>query len=177
MPPTGPYAAGTRRPTAALPDPLDASVSLVDPLGQGRSWVRLASATALRLDHKPLHRVELRRVDGQALHHQPGFGPGVHLAGRPPIHPERFSGVRAARRPASLLTIRLHEVRHGYVTAALAAGVPAKVVSGRLGHATIAITMATYSHVLPGLDAQAADAVASSLALPSRARAPLLTNR
>jgi hypothetical protein len=51
-------------------------------------------------------------------------------------------------------------VRHGYATAALAAGVPAKVVSERLGHATIAITMDTYSHVLPGLDEQAAGQVA-----------------
>jgi integrase len=40
-------------------------------------------------------------------------------------------------------------VRHSYATAALAAGVPAKIVSERLGHANIAITMDTYSHVLP----------------------------
>jgi hypothetical protein len=47
-----------------------------------------------------------------------------------------------------------------YATAALAAGIPAKVVSERLGHASIAITMDTYSHVLPGLDAEAAGTVA-----------------
>jgi integrase len=47
-----------------------------------------------------------------------------------------------------------------YATAALAAGVPAKVVSERLGHATIAITMDAYSRVLPGLDAEAAGTVA-----------------
>ena len=51
-------------------------------------------------------------------------------------------------------------MRHSYATAALAAGVPAKVVSERLGHANIAITMDTYSHVLPGLDEQAAGQVA-----------------
>jgi integrase len=51
-------------------------------------------------------------------------------------------------------------VRHSYATAALAAGIPAKVVSERLGHATIAITMDTYSHVLPGLDEFAAGTVA-----------------
>ena len=43
---------------------------------------------------------------------------------------------------------------------ALAAGVPPKVISPRLGHATIAITMDTYSHVIPGLDEQAAETVA-----------------
>src|SRR4030095_15569257 len=55
---------------------------------------------------------------------------------------------------------RLHDVRHSYATAALTAGVPAKVVSERLRHANIAITMDTYSHVLPGLDAEAAGTVA-----------------
>jgi integrase len=45
-----------------------------------------------------------------------------------------------------LPSIRLHDLRHSYATAALAAGIPAKVVSERLGHATIAITMDTYSH-------------------------------
>jgi hypothetical protein len=34
------------------------------------------------------------------------------------------------------------------------------VISQRLGHATIAITMDTYSHVIPGLDEQAAETVA-----------------
>ena len=44
--------------------------------------------------------------------------------------------------------------------AALAAGVPAKVVSERLGHANIGITMDTYSHVMPQLDREAANKVA-----------------
>jgi integrase len=78
-----------------------------------------------------------------------------------PIHPERFTRwFEQHARAAGLPKIRLHDVRHSYATAALAAGVPAKVVSERLGHATIAITMDTYSHVLPGLDAQAAGTVA-----------------
>jgi integrase len=78
-----------------------------------------------------------------------------------PIHPERFSRwFEQHARAAGLPKIRLHDVRHSYATAALAAGVPAKVVSERLGHATIAITMDTYSHVLPGLGAQAAGTVA-----------------
>ena len=68
--------------------------------------------------------------------------------------------VRAAHPGGRLPRIRLHDVRHSYATAALAAGIPAKVVSERLGHANIAITMDTYGHVLPGLDAQAAGTVA-----------------
>jgi integrase len=78
-----------------------------------------------------------------------------------PIHPERFTRwFEQYARAAGVPKIRLHDVRHSYATAALAAGVPAKVVSERLGHANIAITMDTYSHVLPGLDAEAAGTVA-----------------
>jgi len=78
-----------------------------------------------------------------------------------PLHPERFSKwFEQHARAAGLPKIRLHDVRHSYATAALAAGIPAKIVSERLGHANIAITMDTYSHVLPGLDEQAAGTVA-----------------
>jgi integrase len=78
-----------------------------------------------------------------------------------PIHPARFSRwfEQHARR-AGLPRIRLHDLWHSYASAALAAGVPAKVVSERLGHATIAVTMDIHSHVLPGLDREAAGAVA-----------------
>jgi integrase len=78
-----------------------------------------------------------------------------------PLHPERFSRwFERLAREAGLPKIRLHDVRHSYATAALAAGVPAKVISERLGHANIAITMDTYSHVLPGMDERAASVVA-----------------
>ena len=89
-----------------------------------------------------------------------------------PIHPERFSRwFEQHARAAGLPKIRLHDVRHSYATAALAAGIPAKIVSERLGHANIAITMDTYSHVLPGLDEQAAGTVAQLiLGKPRRQR-------
>jgi len=78
-----------------------------------------------------------------------------------PLHPERFSRwFERLAREAGLPKIRLHDVRHSYATAALAAGVPAKVISERLGHANIAITMDAYSHVLPGRDERAASVVA-----------------
>jgi integrase len=84
----------------------------------------------------------------------------THLDGRP-LHPDLISDwFERHTRAAGLPRIRLHDVRHSYASAALAAGIPAKVVSERLGHATIAITLDTYSHVLPGLDAEAANTVA-----------------
>jgi integrase len=78
-----------------------------------------------------------------------------------PIHPDLISDwFERLAREAELPRIRLHDVRHSYASAALAAGIPAKIVSERLGHATVQITLDTYSHVLPGLDAQAAETVA-----------------
>ena len=64
---------------------------------------------------------------------------------------------------AGLPRIRLHDLRHSWATAALGAGVPAKVVSQRLGHSAIGITMDTYSHVIPQMDRDAANAVAASI--------------
>lgn len=46
----------------------------------------------------------------------------------------------------------------------LKAGVPIKVVSERLGHATPGFTMATYQHVLPGMQAEAARTFATVIA-------------
>jgi integrase len=59
--------------------------------------------------------------------------------------------------------IRLHDVRHTYATLALKAGVHPKVVSERLGHSTIAITLDLYSHVTPGMARGAADLVAAKI--------------
>ncbi len=54
------------------------------------------------------------------------------------------------------LRIRLHDLRHSYATAALASGVPVKVVSQRIGHADVGVTLKVYAHVLPGDDEDAA---------------------
>jgi integrase len=57
---------------------------------------------------------------------------------------------------AGLLHIRLHDLRHTHATVMLKAGVHPKVVSERLGHSSIRITLDTYSHVLPGIQEAAA---------------------
>lgn len=53
-------------------------------------------------------------------------------------------------------TLRPHDLRHAMATAWLVAGVPVKVVSERLGHASVAITLQIYGHVLPNMQAEAA---------------------
>ncbi len=76
-----------------------------------------------------------------------------------PIHPERFSACfRHHCERSGLPAIRLHDVRHSYVTALLGEGVPLKVVSQRVGHASPMVTMTIYQHVLP-VDDRAAAAV------------------
>lgn len=86
-------------------------------------------------------------------------------------HPERFSrsfGARVARATKQLgadapPTIRLHDLRHTHATILLLAGEHPKVVQERLGHATISITLDTYSHVIPTMQRQAATRFASAV--------------
>ncbi len=80
------------------------------------------------------------------------------------IHPERFSAWFKQRCFGSgLPPVRLHDVRHSYVTALLAQGVPLKVVSQRVGHASPMVTIAIYQHVQPGDDRAAATAGARAI--------------
>ena len=76
-------------------------------------------------------------------------------------HPEGVSRFfRAAGKRSHLPEIRLHDLRHTHATLALRAGIHPKVVSERLGHATIAITLDTYSHAIPAMQEEAAVRIA-----------------
>ena len=55
--------------------------------------------------------------------------------------------------------IRLHDLRHSHATHLLVANVHPKIVQERLGHANIGITMNLYSHVMPGMQDEAASRV------------------
>jgi integrase len=59
--------------------------------------------------------------------------------------------------------VRFHDLRHSHATHLLASGVHPKVAQERLGHATVAITLDLYSHVLPGMQADAASRVDEAL--------------
>jgi integrase len=86
-------------------------------------------------------------------------------------HPERFSrhfgGHLAKARKAlgedQIPRIRLHDLRYTHATLLLADGVPVKVVSERLGHASATITLTVYQHVHLGMGRQAADRFAALL--------------
>ncbi len=57
---------------------------------------------------------------------------------------------------AGLARVRFHDLRHAHATHMLASGVHPKVASERLGHSKVGITLDLYSHVLPGMQADAA---------------------
>lgn len=59
--------------------------------------------------------------------------------------------------------IRLYDLRHSCATLLMAAGENPKVVSERLGHASITLTLDTYSHVLPDMQKSASDKLGSLL--------------
>ena len=64
---------------------------------------------------------------------------------------------------AGLPQIRFHDLRHTCATLLLIKNINPKVVSEMLGHATIAITLETYSHVLPTMQSEAAQAMEETL--------------
>ena len=66
-------------------------------------------------------------------------------------------------RRAGLPDVRFHDLRHTCATLLLTKGVHPKIVSEMLGHSSIAITLDTYSHVIPGLGEAAALAMENAL--------------
>ena len=70
---------------------------------------------------------------------------------------------KALLKRAELPIIRFHDLRHTCATLLLSKNVNPKIVSEMLGHASIAITLDTYSHVLPNMRDQAAAAMEDAL--------------
>ena len=85
-----------------------------------------------------------------------------------PLHPERvYQAFRRAVIRHHLPPIPLHGLRHTWATLALQMDVHPRVVQERLGHSNIAITLQTYSHVLPIMH-DAAAATVAALFMPHR---------
>lgn len=78
-----------------------------------------------------------------------------------PVHPDLFSQTfRRSVRRLGLPVIRLHDLRHTHATMGLEAGIPVKIISTRLGHATTAFTQDVYIHNVPALEESAAEQIA-----------------
>ena len=108
---------------------------------------------------------ELRQVRGAQIVQKAELGPAWQDLGfvftRPdgrPLDPAKVTnGFAEVMKRAGLPGVRLHDLRHTHASLMLQAGVHAKVVSERLGHASVGITLDTYSHVLPGVQEEAAE--------------------
>lgn len=121
------------------------------------------SARTIDLDDATVQLLADWRNDQQRTHE----GDPTELFAKPNgqlLHPQTLS--QAFERlvaGTTLPRITLHGLRHTHATLLLKEGVPLKVVSERLGHSTPAFTMATYQHVLPGMQADAARTFANLL--------------
>lgn len=129
---------------------------------KGRRTVALEAAALEALREHRRRQIETRLAFG------PDYRTDLDLvfarADGSPVHPERLTrSFDAHVRAAGLPRIRLHDLRHTNASIMLAAGVPAKVASERLGHSSIAITLDTYSHVLPGLQEDAAAKIGAAI--------------
>lgn len=77
-----------------------------------------------------------------------------------PINPANVRrSLNALIKKAAVPKIRFHDLRHTHATLLLAKGVNVKVISERLGHSNIKITLDTYSHVLPTMQEDAVNKI------------------
>jgi len=67
------------------------------------------------------------------------------------------------RRLPDVPRIRFHDLRHTHASHLLKHNIHPKVVSERLGHSSIGITLDVYSHVLPGMQEEAARRIDTAL--------------
>ena len=79
-----------------------------------------------------------------------------------PIYISQLWGRKIA--DTGLTRLRFHDLRHAHATHLLANGVHPKVASERLGHSKVGITLDLYSHVIPGMQEDAAAMVDRALA-------------
>jgi integrase len=94
---------------------------------------------------------------------------------RGPIHERNLvqRWFKPLLRRAALPDIRLYDLRHTFATLALREGVPARLVSEQLGHASVAFTLEVYGHLLEESRAVSATRLSEVLFPPSRMRKPI----
>jgi len=120
----------------------------------GRRLIALSpSAVSVLREHKERQELD-RAMLGKPLKDDDLVFSG--LEGKP-LLPDTITHawIKLVRR-TGLEGIRLHDARHTHASLMLKQGIHPKVVQERLGHASIQITLDTYSHVVPGLQEAAA---------------------
>ncbi len=93
-----------------------------------------------------------------------------------PIHPAVFAyHFQQCVRRAGVPRIVVHDLRHTHATLGLQLGIHPKIVSERLGHASVMITLDTYSHAVPSMQREAAEAIGGLLGPVNGARENLIS--
>lgn len=120
----------------------------------GRRTIDIDSRTATALQDRKAAQELAKAEVGEHFDRQ---GLLFGRADGEPGHPEYITrGFNRLVTTHQLPVIRFHDLRHTHATLLLKAGVPAKVVAERLGHASAGFTLNVYQHVLPGMQAHAA---------------------
>jgi integrase len=129
---------------------------------RGRRQVNLTPRTVAALRSHRKRQVE-QRVKLASLYEDHGLIFASQSG--TPLNPENL--VKRSFKPllkkAGLPEIRFHDLRHTCATLLLGRGVHPKIVQELLGHATIAMTLDTYSHYLPSMGDQASGAMGDAL--------------
>jgi integrase len=128
--------------------------------GRGRTL----ALSAMLVDELRAHRV---RQSEELLRIGVGLSDGTFVVAQAegsPLQPDSITQDWFRKLEAtSLPRIRFHDLRHAHATHMLANGVNPKVASERLGHSKVGITLDLYSHVLPGMQEDAAERVDAAL--------------
>jgi integrase len=129
---------------------------------RGRRQINLTPRTVNALKaHRKRQLEEKMKLAGLYKDHGLIFASGVGT----PVNPENL--VKRSFKPllkeAGLPEIRFHDLRHTCATLLLGRDVHPKLLQEFLGHATIAMTLDTYSHYLPPMGDQTAGAMGDAL--------------
>ena len=164
-------------------DLVTGQISVVESLEQTKAGLRFKSPksgkgrtvalSATMSDELRTHRI-LRAEDmlklGQALSDEDHVIAHVDGSIVQPIYISQH-WARTIRK-TGLAHLRFHDLRHAHATHLLANGVHPKVASERLGHSRVGITLDLYSHVMPGMQEDAAATVDAQLQLAMQNRLP-----
>ena len=128
--------------------------------GRGRT----VELPAIVVEELRRHRIEQAQVLLQIGMRLADTHHVVHRGDGEPMQPHSLtSAFTRFQRRHGLAHVRLHDLRHTHATQMLADGVHPKVAQERLGHSSIGITLDFYSHVMPGMQADAASRVDADL--------------
>ena len=129
---------------------------------KSRRTIRLTTgAVQLLRDHLSRQLEEMERIGSL---YQPGGLIFATEAGTI-INPSnlRNRSFKPLLRRAGLRQVRFHDLRHTCATLLLSKNINPKVVSEMLGHASVRITLDTYSHLMPDMQETAANALQEAL--------------